>query len=248
MATELTKEQFLSILQDSEVTKPEDLAIFQIVYSFEGHKAHASQIGRLLGVKAKFPASPINLQIGRLGKRIVKKYHITATVRHNQRVVYWNLFFNGWSEKQFWIWQLKDNLREALEAAGLTGIRPYSEEIPTEFLGRLFEGAKRTITVNSYERNSKARQECIKHYGTTCSVCSIDFELEYGEIGKGFIHVHHLTRLADIGETYEVDPIKDLRPVCPNCHSMLHSTKETLTIDQLRILYTNADGRKKGYR
>jgi 5-methylcytosine-specific restriction enzyme A len=139
------------------------------------------------------------------------------------------------------------NLKEALEEAELTGERQYSDEIPTEYLGQLFEGAKRTITVNSYERNPLARRLCVEHYGTTCSVCDFDFGKEYGEIGQGFIHVHHLTRVADVGETYEIDPIKDLRPVCPNCHSMLHSDKDTLTIEELKNLYSNADGRKKTY-
>lgn len=248
MATELTKEQFLEILQDSEVTRPDDLAVFQTIYSFDGHKAYASQVGRILGVKAKLPASPINLQIGRLAKRIAKKHDIDFTVRQNQRFKYWDLFFNGWNEKQFWVWQLKDNLKDALEEAELTGEKPYSDEIPTEYLEQLFEGAKRTITVNSYERNPLARRLCIEYYGTTCSVCNFDFGKEYGEIGQGFIHVHHLTRVADIGETYEIDPIKDLRPVCPNCHSMLHNDKDTLTIEELKNLYNNADGRKKTYR
>jgi 5-methylcytosine-specific restriction enzyme A len=247
MATELTKDQFVEILQDNEITRLEDLAVFQTIYSFDGHKAYASQVGRILGVRAKLPASPINLQIGRLAKRIAKKHHIDFTVRRNQQFKYWDLFFNGWNQKQFWVWQLKDNLKEALEEAELTGDRQYSDEIPTEYLGQLFEGAKRTITVNSYERNPLARRLCVEHYGTTCSVCDFDFEKEYGEIGQGFIHVHHLTRVADIGETYEIDPIKDLRPVCPNCHSMLHSDKDTLTIEELKNLYSNADGRKKTY-
>ena len=248
MATELTKDQFIEILQDSEITRTDDLAIFQTIYSFDGHKAYASQVGRILGVKAKLPASPINLQIGRLAKRIAKKNDIDFTIRQSQHFKYWDLFFNGWNEKQFWVWQLKDNLKVALEEAELTGDKPYSDEIPKEYLGQLFEGAKRTITVNSYERNPLARRQCIEHYGTTCSVCNFDFGKEYGEIGQGFIHVHHLTRIADIGETYEIDPIKDLRPVCPNCHSMLHSDKDTLTIEELKNLYNNADGRKKTSR
>lgn len=248
MATELTKDQFVEILQDSEITRPEDLAVFQTIYSFDGHKAYASQVGRILGIKAKLPASPINLQIGQLAKRIAKKHDIDFTIRQNQQFKYWDLFFNGWNEKQFWVWQLKDNLKEALEEAELTGDKPYSDEIPTEYLGQLFEGAKRIITVNSYERNPVARRLCIEYYGTTCSVCDFDFGKEYGEIGQGFIHVHHLTRVADIGETYEIDPIKDLRPVCPNCHSMLHTDKDTLTIDELKNLYNNAEARKKTYR
>lgn len=248
MATELTKDQFVEILQDSEITRAEDLAVFQTIYSFDGHKAYASQVGRILGIKAKLPASPINLQIGRLAKRIAKKHDINFTIRQNQKFKYWDLFFNGWHEKQFWVWQLKDNLKEALEEAELTGDKPYSDEIPTEYLGQLFEGAKRTITVNSYERNPLARRLCIEYYGTTCSVCAFDFGKEYGEIGQGFIHIHHLIRVADIGETYEIDPIKDLRPVCPNCHAMLHADKDTLSIEELKYLYNNAEARKKTYR
>ena len=248
MATELTKEQFIEILLDKDITRIEDLSIFQTIYSFDGHKASGSQVGRILGVKAKMPASPINLQIGRLSKRIANKHDIDFTVRQNQKFKFWDIFFNGWKEEQFWIWQLKPNLKDALEETELTGDKPYSEEIPNELVGQLFEGAKRTITVNSYERNPLARRLCIEHYGVTCTVCYFDFENEYGDIGKGFIHVHHLTRVADIGKTYEIDPIKDLRPVCPNCHSMLHSDKDTLTIDELRNLYENADGRKKTYR
>ncbi len=86
----------------------------------------------------------------------------------------------------------------------------------------LFEGVRKTITVNSYERNPLARTECIEHYGAQCVVCNFDFGKKYGDIGQGFIHVHHLTQLSDIKSGYEVNPIKDLRPVCPNCHAMLH--------------------------
>ena len=44
----------------------------------------------------------------------------------------------------------------------------------------------------------------------------------YGEIGKDFIHVHHLIPLNEIGKEYIVDYKNDLIPVCPNCHAMLH--------------------------
>lgn len=39
-----------------------------------------------------------------------------------------------------------------------------AEEIPEENADKLFEGAKRQIAVNAYERNSKARAKCIEHY------------------------------------------------------------------------------------
>jgi hypothetical protein len=97
-----------------------------------------------------------------------------------------------------------------------------------------FEGSVRTVTVNAHERNRDARDACVDHYGAVCSVCSFDFAAIYGEIGKGYIHVHHLKDLASIGKKYQVDPVKDLRPVCPNCHAMLHTEKPAMTIEKLR--------------
>ena len=90
------------------------------------------------------------------------------------------------------------------------------------------------ITQTRDERNPYARGVCIKHYGYICFVCVFDFEKRFGELGKNFIHVHHLTQVATVGKTYEVDPIKDLRPVCPNCHAMLHRQNPPLTIEELK--------------
>lgn len=110
-----------------------------------------------------------------------------------------------------------------------------TEKLIKESTEELFEGVKKTVTVNSYERNPKARQLCVKYWKAICAVCEIDFEKTYGKIGKGFIHVHHLTPVSLIGETYQVDPIKDLIPVCPNCHSMLHKCEPPLTIEELKM-------------
>ena len=84
------------------------------------------------------------------------------------------------------------------------------------------EGAKRQVTVNRYERNQKTRDLCIKKYKAKCCICSFSFGDIYGEIAKGFIHVHHVKPLSEIGTKYTVDPVKDLRPVCPNCHAVIH--------------------------
>jgi len=97
----------------------------------------------------------------------------------------------------------------------------YPDEIPDDGVP-IKEGTKKPVTVNIYERNPKARKLCLEKYGYVCSVCEFDFEKKYGDIGKNFIHVHHLKSLHEIGNAYEVNPIKDLRPVCPNCHAMLH--------------------------
>lgn len=96
------------------------------------------------------------------------------------------------------------------------------------------EGAVRVVSVNAYERSTAARQACIEHWGTRCCVCDFDFEQIYGGIGKDYIHVHHLVSLAEITEEYEVDPVNDLRPVCPNCHAMIHTQHPPLTMKRLR--------------
>lgn len=73
----------------------------------------------------------------------------------------------------------------------------------------------------------------LDHYGATCVVCGFNFAAIYGEIGNGFIHVHHLKDLATVGGEYEVDPIQDLRPVCPNCHAMLHVETPAMSVERL---------------
>jgi hypothetical protein len=117
--------------------------------------------------------------------------------------------------------------------------------IPEEVLmpERYKEGASRTIAVNAYERNPAARQKCIDHYGYGCAVCERSLVEMYGSIAEKLVHVHHLKELAAIGEEYEVDPVADLRPVCPNCHAVLHSKSPALSINRLRKIL--AKHRKK---
>lgn len=106
-----------------------------------------------------------------------------------------------------------------------------------------YEGAVTRVPVNVYERSDAARKKCIDSWGCKCRVCDFDFEAVYGDLGQGFIHVHHLTPLSEIGSSYQLDPVADLRPVCPNCHAMLHRKVPAFTLDELkRILRNSAKG------
>jgi 5-methylcytosine-specific restriction protein A len=50
------------------------------------------------------------------------------------------------------------------------------------------------------------------------------FQSLYAEIGNGYIHVHHLNMMSEQISEYELNPLRDMRPVRPNCHFMLHKT------------------------
>ncbi len=103
------------------------------------------------------------------------------------------------------------------------------------------EGNKVSVLVNKYERNRRNRELCIQAHRAVCSVCGFDFAREYGEIGVGYIHVHHLTPLAVLeGKARKIDPVKDLLPVCPNCHEMLHRCSPPYTINRLKQMIANA--------
>lgn len=96
------------------------------------------------------------------------------------------------------------------------------------------EGAEKTKYASYYERNRYARAECLAIHGFECSVCENLMENLYGKIANKFVHVHHLMKVSDMGEDYRVNPKKDMVPVCPNCHSIIHLAEPMLTISQAR--------------
>jgi hypothetical protein len=110
--------------------------------------------------------------------------------------------------------------------------------------GDLHEGARLRVESDRYERNGEARERCLAQYGAACVACGVDFGRVYGEGAAGFIHVHHLTPLATVAADYVVDPVRDLRPVCPNCHAVIHLREPPFTIDEVRALL--AAGRVSG--
>jgi 5-methylcytosine-specific restriction enzyme A len=132
-------------------------------------------------------------------------------------------------EKEWAAFLVKKNL---VQGSGRPSVTRSPDEVPNN--KNYYEGATKSVRVNVYERNDKARLDCINHYGWSCCICGFDFEEAYGEMGIGFIHVHHLKPLSEIGEEYQVDPIEDLRPVCPNCHAMIHSRKQPHSIEEVK--------------
>ncbi len=96
------------------------------------------------------------------------------------------------------------------------------------------EGAVTKVLVNKYERSPRNRAACLAHYGSSCQGCGFSFAEKYGAIASGYIHVHHLVPVSQIGHDYYVNPIEDLIPLCPNCHAAIHLQTPPFNLEQLR--------------
>ncbi len=113
-------------------------------------------------------------------------------------------------------------------------LRPFPEELDENEVYR--EGSVSRITVNRYERDPKARAKCLQEHGSSCAICGFNFEREYGKRMSGFIHVHHINPISLKASEYDIDPVNDLMPVCPNCHAVIHSKNEILSVVDVQNL------------
>lgn len=202
------------------------------------HSASAGQLRTLLGLSALVQ---VNAAIGQAGRKVFKILGHHPDGLPEGEFQWWTVLATGQRAGQGeFVWTLRPEVAAALEACGLREGGPQmADEAGTE--GALIEGAFRKVLVNAYERNPVARARCLEFYGHNCAVCDVNFSERYGQVAEGLIHVHHLRQLSDIGQEYEVDPIQDLRPVCPNCHAVIHMADPPYTIDQVRALLSRHD-------
>ncbi|HRN34562.1 MAG TPA: HNH endonuclease [Saprospiraceae bacterium] len=145
--------------------------------------------------------------------------------------------------------EIKPEIASSLESNWLDFIREnkyigtafLSNDIDSDETASYMEGKSKEVIQTRYERNPQARKICLKHFGYSCKICGFNFEQTFGEIGKGFIHVHHINAIADIGKEYEINPKEDLIPLCPNCHAMIHAKRPAFSVDEIKeIIKTRA--------
>ena len=98
------------------------------------------------------------------------------------------------------------------------------------------EGARMRVEVNRYERSPVNRASCLSHFGLVCQCCGFDFASVYGELGDGYIEVHHRVPVSKMGACYIVDPVRDLVPLCGNCHPMVHRVDPPMPVEELKRL------------
>ena len=120
-----------------------------------------------------------------------------------------------------------------IEAVSST-LQPDEEEEDKQRL----EGRMTEAKVLRRQRNRQARQQCLEASGYNCYICGFDFEKTYGEIGKGFLEVHHKRPISTYDEEHEI-PQSELVALCSNCHSMVHRRKEAMDVDELKNIVQN---------
>ena len=98
------------------------------------------------------------------------------------------------------------------------------------------EGGSYNQIVQKYERSRFNRALCLKYFGFSCRGCGDKLTEKYGPIGTGVIHVHHIVPISQMGSSYNLNPIKDLIPLCPNCHNIVHQTNPPISISELNLI------------
>jgi 5-methylcytosine-specific restriction protein A len=231
---ELGSEIWTGLLSDNSITNELDMKILRIVYKSNNHEIRASEIVSKLNYYTHH--GPINSEISRFSKRVVKKTGVQPPLRKDGKPRWWHVPFLGYENGNSFPWIMRPDLVAAFDRISDqndTSIL-HSDEISIDDYQQLNEGATNQVLVNRYERNKHARNMCIAHYGNLCAVCGFDFERTYGPIGKNKIHVHHLIPISKIQHQYNVNPVNDLRPICPNCHQIIHSKRDPFTIEEVK--------------
>lgn len=201
MKKKISKSEYIRALSARGVLKERSIELLNMLYDAPNCEATAPQLAQMLGFQ-DFP--PVNALIGKLGKRIAIQLRIELPEREGRSPGWWQIVAHGEVKPGGFTWKLREELYEALLELGYLkdlDAKLYPDVVA--FSTDMTEGQRKKVIVNAYERNVVARDLCIKHFGPICSVCDFDFKKKYGDIGSGFIHVHHLIELSAIGKEYK---------------------------------------------
>lgn len=58
----------------------------------------------------------------------------------------------------------------------------------------------------------------------------------YGDVVEGFIEIHHVTPVSQLGAGYLIDPANDLVPLYPNCHAVAHRRSPPYSVEEIRLM------------
>jgi putative restriction endonuclease len=209
------------------------MRLLKAQYFAPERKATATELAKLAQVEVGYPV--VNSQYGRLGRKFCEETGFDPDVRPDGTFRWWAVWSLGYNVSgRGFVWEMLPEVAEALETLGW--VAPLGFDMPEEVpeTDTYIEGAVCKVTINAYERNPEARIRCIERYGANSCVCGICFGAVYGVAAEGLIHVHHVRPLSEVGGEYIIDPIKDLRPVCPNCHAVIHRRVPPYSVEEVK--------------
>ena len=153
-------------------------------------------------------------------------------------------------KNNFWRFGVRETDKETYDRIlSLTDINPSKKKLRKlpglsgEFESIRKDGKKKLRYTAYYERNPFNRKKAIEIHGLSCKACQFNFAEKYGNVGAGYIHVHHVKPVSKLEEEVIIDPSIDLTVLCANCHAMIHRKKDqTLTLEELKkliLIYPN---------
>lgn len=102
------------------------------------------------------------------------------------------------------------------------------------------EGA---LTLSTYKRRERSRRNrflCLSIHGNRCAACGLDPLHLYGQQAD-IIEVHHIEPLYLLEQPRAYCPERDLIPLCPNCHRLIHSRRPfPYSLEELRGVLNRA--------
>lgn len=230
MEKKYTTNDYINVFRQLNIAQ-HHLKMLQAHYYAFDRTLTATQMSKAMGYR-NYNAS--NLHYGKLGRLVGKKLGWEPAKEEAQGADAVYILAEFEKPGREWLWIMRTQVAQAMERLGWTDKTHAFIPEEVEYSTHLYEGAVRSISVNAYERSVVAREKCILYYGYRCSVCGVILADVYGEIAQGHIHVHHLQQLSKINAKYQVDPVQDLRPVCPNCHAIIHMTNPPYTIEEAK--------------
>jgi predicted HNH restriction endonuclease len=107
----------------------------------------------------------------------------------------------------------------------------------------IVEGIKSAVNYEIYSRSKLVRDHAIfireSCDSLCCEACDFDFKEVYGELGEGFIEIHHIVPISYFRnssvEKSLSEAMTNVAALCSNCHRMIHRKRDyVLSVLELR--------------
>ncbi|MFJ5836145.1 HNH endonuclease [Streptomyces shenzhenensis] len=138
------------------------------------------------------------------------------------------LMIEAFTSREAEMLQAAQAIEDGIGSGELHLIPPQPGEVDDDGAASAIEGRLLVRRALARERDPKLRKAKIDQvralgHPLACEVCGFDFARTYGDLGEGYIEVHHITPLFVSGA--QTTRLADLACLCANCHRMCHKSR-----------------------